>query len=251
MEATTVTADGALASRAEVLAMTRVHLVPLAAMGVAAADAVTTACDWWLAGDPQAQLLRPKVEGLWTTALWTESVRAWVASLTDPPVRLHDPYKWVELVFHERLHMRMHRERPWRPNSSRGEYFQMQLPSPELELAIESQFAGNIELIAHPGPGKAPLFRVHARIGTTELWEPITIDPVATARQLSRWQAKDVPWVRVADRLKTAMSATDLRHLIRPAGPDELPAREQHQEPSFTAYPRAIHRHTDEGRPTS
>ena len=112
-----------VASRRQVWRMTRHHLVPLAAMGVAAAESVAVLCDRVMVSDVEVARLRPKVEGQLVTSVWTESVRTWVATLRTAPIRIHDPYAWAEVIFHESLHMRMHRDRPWRPNTARAEYF--------------------------------------------------------------------------------------------------------------------------------
>lgn len=227
-----------VASRRQVWRLTRHHLVPLAAMGVAAADAVAALCDQVMVSDVEAAKLRPKIEGQAMTSVWTESVRTWVGTLRNAPVRVHDPYTWVELIFHESLHLRMHRERPWRPSTARAEYFQMQLPCPDLELAIAERHAGNVELVAHPtSVGAPPVIRLHARSGNTDLFEPITIDPLAVAIQLRTWRERGVPWLYAGDRLARAGSLADLG-LAAAATPTGLPSSDQEQEPTFRPYPR-------------
>lgn len=228
-----------LASRRRVWRMTRPHLVPLAAMGVAATESVGLLCDRVMVSDAEVAKLRPKVEGMFVTSVWTESVRSWVETLRGVPLRIHDPYSWVELIFHDRLHLRMHRDRPWRPNTARAEYFQMQLPCPELEQAIADRHAGNVELIAHPGPaGTAPTIRLHARSGSKDLFEPITVDPLAVTMQLRTWRDRAVPWLSAGDRLARDGTLADLR-LAPPAPtrtPSSLPGSDQHQRPTFRPH---------------
>ena len=227
-----------VASRRQVWRMTRHHLVPLAAMGVAAAESVAVLCDRVMVSDVEVARLRPKVEGQLVTSVWTESVRTWAGTLRNAPLRVHDPYAWVELIFHESLHLRMHRDRPWRPNTARAEYFQMQLPCPDLEQAIADRHAGNVELIAHPSSaGAAPVIRLHARSGSTELFEPITVDPLAVAIQLRTWRERAVPWLYAGDRLRRVGSLADLGFPATPA-PRPLPASDQEQRPTFRPHPR-------------
>ena len=61
-----------VASRRQVWRMTRHHLVPLAAMGVAAAESVGVLCDRVMVSDLEVAKLRPKVEGQLVTSVWTE-----------------------------------------------------------------------------------------------------------------------------------------------------------------------------------
>ena len=227
-----------VASRRQVWRLTRHHLVPLAAMGIAAAESVAALCDRVMVSYVEVAKLRPKVEGQVMTSVWTESVRTWVGTLRNAPLRIHDPYSWVELIFHESVHLRMHRDRPWRPTTARAQYFQMQLPCPDLEQAIADRHAGNLELIAHPtSVGAPPVIRLHARSGSTELFEPIAIDPLAVANQLRRWRERSVPWLYAGDRLARAGSLTDL-DITAPTEPAAMPDSDQEQEPTFRPYPR-------------
>ena len=198
-----------VASRRQVWRLTRHHLVPLAAMGIAAAESVAALCDRVMVSYVEVAKLRPKVEGQVMTSVWTESVRTWVGTLRNAPLRIHDPYSWVELIFHESVHLRMHRDRPWRPTTARAQYFQMQLPCPDLEQAIADRHAGNLELIAHPtSVGAPPVIRLHARSGSTELFEPIHRSPrgrqpaAALARAVRALAVRRRPTrpSRVADR---------------------------------------------------
>ena len=113
-----------VASRRQVWRLTRHHLVPLAAMGVAAAESVAALCDRVMVSYVEVAKLRPKVEGQVMTSVWTESVRTWVGTLRNAPLRIHDPYSWVELIFHESVHLRMHRggQRPHGRSTFRCSY---------------------------------------------------------------------------------------------------------------------------------
>jgi hypothetical protein len=149
------------------------------------------------------------------------------------------------LIFHESLHLRMHRDRPWRPNTARAEYFQMQLPCPDLEQAIADRHTGNVELIAHPtSAGVPPVIRLHARSGNTELFEPITVDPLAVAMQLRTWRDRAVPWLYAGDRLRRVGSLADLG-LPTPPDTQRLPDSDQDQRPGFRPHPRPSQREDD------
>lgn len=235
-----------MASRAQVLRMTRAHLVPLAAIGVAANEAAAALCEAVAISDSDHATLRPKMEGGNATALWTEAVRRWAKTLHDVPVRVHDPYQWVELVLHEALHLRIHRQRPWNANTPRAEFFQMQLPCPDLDQAMGERHVGNVELIAHPGPeGKAPIIRLHRRIGGEEMFEPFMVDPIAVRAQLVAWRSKDpvdVPWLEAIERMRLLASLTNTAPaLTSPTAQPTvapLPGPDHDARPRFRPHPR-------------
>lgn len=240
------TAQHPMASRAQVLRMTRAHLVPLAAMGVAANEAVTAWCEAVAVSDSDHATLRPKMEGVNATAIWTEAARRWVKTLRDVPVRVHDPYQWVELIFHEALHLRIHRQRPWSANTPRAEFFQMQLPCPDVEQAMAGRHEGNVELIAHPGPeGKAPIIRLHRRIAGEEMFEPFMVDPIAVRAQLVAWRSKDpddVPWLEAAERMRSLATAPNTAVALTSAPSRRnvaaLPGTGQDVRPTFRPHRR-------------
>ena len=81
------------------------------------------------------------------------------------------------------------------------------------------------------------MIRLHASSGSTELFEPIAIDPLAVANQLRRWRERSVPWLYAGDRLARAGSLTDL-DITAPTEPAAMPDSDQEQEPTFRPYPR-------------
>lgn len=109
--------------------------------------------------------------------------------------------------------------------------FQMQLPCPDLEQAIADRHAGNVELIAHPtASGAPPVIRLHARSGNTELFEPITVDPLAISMQLRTWRERAVPWLYAGDRLRRVGSLADfgISAPPRPPVPRQRPGPAAH-----------------------
>lgn len=89
------------------------------------------------------------------------------------------------------------------------------------------------------GPGRLapPVIRLHARSGSTELFEPITVDPLAVAIQLRTWRERAVPWLYAGDRLRRAGSLVDLGFPTT-AAPRPLPDSDQEQRPTFRPHPR-------------
>lgn len=217
----------------------RPHLVSLAAMGVDAWQAVTAMSDNVARRESAHRNLRPKMQGL-STAMWTEAVRCWAEENPGLPLRVHDPYSWVELVVHDELHVRMHKLRAWKGTTDRATSFQAQLPCPDLDRMVTTKHQGNVELIAHPTPARrGPTFKVHSRLGSEELFEPILVDPVAVTAQLQSWRDRRVPWLEETQRMQLRYAESAVRmpdHEAATLRPTEMQDNNQPQRPVFKPY---------------
>lgn len=192
--------ESQLPSRGEVVRMLRPHLPSLTAMAI---DADHAAMALVAALVPAARLpqYKAKMRGQIRAVLWTESIRTWVETTRPAGVRVHDPYDWVELIFHGRLHVRVQTAR-YRPNSPRRSARNLQLTDQTLPIEIQESLIGNVDLNAQfsDATGALTWLTLEAPLKPGQLWTPVLVELTPGRRQLDAWKGRGLaraPWLEV------------------------------------------------------
>jgi hypothetical protein len=246
-----------IATRRHVHRLLRRHLLPLAAMALAADESASRLSNAMLVNS-QRRRYEPKIRGTMVAALWGEGTREWVGRARPPAVHVHAPYEWTELVIRS-LHLRIQRDTT-RPLNQRRRNRREQQPDPMLPLTFRDGTmprVTNVDMVAdldHEGRIKA--IRVVAPQGKSFAWPAIEVDLSAARRLLASWQRRGVPWLATTARFAELASFDDLKQLLgatpmswepgAPASAAVLGAVDsQQQRPRFDVPPREGTEHAD------
>ncbi|WP_454162313.1 hypothetical protein [Gordonia iterans] len=202
------------APRTQALRMLRPHLVPIAAIALAADEACTQLCEALYLDPASRRRYDSKSRGLLTAMVWSEGLREWTNEVNPPHVRLHEPHNWTELIVHGNLHVKVERDTPWRQvsQSERQRLRKQQCQDYTLPFDVVStaEFAvTNVDLSGTlNGANRIVGVQARTRLGERYLWAPHEVDMDAARRMLVSWRRRRVPWLMTSDRA-LVLAATD------------------------------------------
>mgnify|MGYP002652014887 CR=1 FL=1 len=152
------------APRTQALRMLRPHMVPIAAIALAADEACTQLCEALYLDPASRRRYDSKSRGLLTAMVWSEGLREWTNEVNPPQVRLHEPHNWTELIVHGNLHVKVERDTPWRQVSQSERQRLRKQQCQDYTLPFDVVSALNADAAQLPFPIRRP--------STPEGWRP-------------------------------------------------------------------------------
>mgnify|MGYP006927092969 CR=1 FL=1 len=228
---------GHFMGRSEALRLIQPHLGAIAAIGLAADEAAHEFCRWAVPSDQKADVV-PKMLGNMRTVMWTNGMGMWARS--QPGLYVHAPYRWVELLVHGRIHLRLEAD-PNEPRSERRRKFRAQLPDESLPPQLLDGQPLSVELVPHYSEvtGRLRDCTLRAPLSSDEVWDPYWFSLGEARRQLDSWRRRDaarVPWLDMMPLLGQLAELSPMLDQV-PAGAS--PQRGGDLRPAaYTAPPR-------------